>query len=202
MVSLFEMKDLYLWYLRVSRIHIGIRTDLLVVISALCTLLSDEKDNVLPMLWSVSEVWTLNAPLCFICKLCLWKTFNPAKQTSAFTPQDNMKVTGCCISTFLQQLTLFSTAWKCCTGCEVIVKLAHAFLFWPCLPTTMCSTPLHLLIFTSSYNNLHQDTSPSLMLYVRRALLHWIKLFIVLFSSLSPLDDLQQAVQPHRTICI
>lgn len=52
---------------------------------------------------------------------------------------------------FHQHQTLFSTEWKHCRDFEVIVRWAHAFLFWPCLPTTMCSTHLHLFIFTSLY---------------------------------------------------
>lgn len=98
-----------------------------------------------------------HAPWCFVwSKLWPWKGLIQA-HVCAFNLGTCKKATNRCLSFFPQQQTLFSTAWKHCTGCEVIVRWAHAFLFWPCLPTTMCSTYLHLFIFTSSYSQWYRD---------------------------------------------
>lgn len=50
-------------------------------------------------------------------------------------------VTNCSFSIFQLKEMEFSVAWKLCMGYKVIVRWAHAFLLWLCLPTTVCSLP-------------------------------------------------------------
>lgn len=125
-----------------------------------CTVLGDASRN------KISLKCLMVGKLCQLCErapLCsLWNKLWPWReliqtQIHAFNLRTCKKVTNCCLSIFHQQQPLFSTAWKNCIGCEVIVRWAHAFLFWPCLPTTMCSTHLHLFIFTASYNQWYRD---------------------------------------------
>lgn len=153
------------WLYSVSKIRLLYEKNrqLLATVSGLwrCTVLSDASRNNLKKPDDLGRFcisclsWTHErAPQYFV-----WSKLWPWKGILASYLSGRAKTELIAVSVFVHQekLTLFSTAWKRCTGCEVIVRWAHAFLFWPCLPTTMCSTHLHLFIFTSSYNQWCRD---------------------------------------------
>lgn len=84
---------------------------------------------------------------------------------------------------------LFCAEWKHCKDFRVIVRWAHAFLFWSCLPTAMRSAHLHLFIFTSlhieRYSDIPSHLSHSSASWYMSHPMHTNKLLIALFEDAS-----------------
>lgn len=124
--------------------------------------------------------------------------FSFLSSTSWLRPDTPTEMQSTCWLFHLHQ-TFYCAEWKHCRDLRVIVRWAHAFLFWSCLPTAMCSTHLHLFIFTSLHIQRYSDIPSHLShsnasRYTSRPT-HANKPFIASFKGAS--SSWSEALQPY-----